>query len=124
MAEDDLVAFLRARFIETEVTVGARCYEIDPAWFDQLATDLDFKRRILDEVVSWPHDYIEGDTWFSCGMAVEPGQPDAEPGSGCANDDRAGQGCDCATGSRKDKLLGWLALPYAKHPDYRQEWAP
>jgi hypothetical protein len=67
-------------------------------------------RRLLDQVQTWRHEYVDGDPWFSCAQAVD--DSGAEPGSGCADDDRAGQPCDCPTGTHIKQVMAALAARY------------
>ena len=75
----------------------------DPA---RVLAEVESKRAILDEVQSWSHRYLDEDPFFSCSQAVAPGE--TEPGSGCADDERAGQPCDCGLGQRRAAILGPL----------------
>lgn len=87
----------------------------------------DAHELVLTEVLSWRHEYIEGDTWFSCSQAVENPYGDEEqrtPGSGCSNDDRAGQPCDCGLDARRLRVLKPIASAYRRDPGYREEWRP
>ena len=67
-------------------------------------------REIVTEVSSWRHFYSDGDTWFSCGLAVGD-YSDGEPGSGCADDSVRGR-CTCALESRQNRILLPLARFY------------
>jgi hypothetical protein len=120
---DDIVAWLEARFrdlenaIETELETHAPLYT--PA--AQLLADIASKRAILAEVMSWQHDYIPEDSWYSCAQAVD--SQDGEPGSGCGDDARANTGCDCGLDHRRDRFLRLLAQPYRGVDGWRDEWA-
>lgn len=69
-------------------------------------------REIVAEVLSWRHYYCE-DSWYSCGLAMEPG--DDEPGSACANEDNIGR-CTCNLDDRRLKILSPLARGYGVQP--------
>jgi len=97
---------------------GVHIARHDPA---RVLAEVDAKRRIIDEVASLPHVYID-DRYFSCSQAVE--SPGDEPGSGCDDDGRAGQPCDCGLARRQTTLLALLALPFANHESWREEWRP
>lgn len=51
------------------------------------------------------HYYCE-DCWYSCPLAVEPGE--TEPGSGCCNGDKP-MVCDCGADAFNARLDGLLA---------------
>lgn len=129
---DDLIAFLRARLDELEFSdwhardckthqrmpanspLGQAgkpmtCNCPVPEW---LLAEVDAKRRILD--LHHPDKHLENWYWDSrkcaeCGhlwhRMTEPGTPPTVigPETGCAT-------------------VRLLALPYADHPDYREEW--
>ena len=93
--------------------------------------DIKLKRAILARVVAIPHEYVEGDPWYSCRQAVrpswdvddsEPGEPD-EPGSGCSRDD-AGGPCDCGRDGLVGTILRQLGTEFSSHPAYPAKWAP
>lgn len=73
----------------------------DPA---RVLAEVAAKRRILDE-----HQPIDGVSWH-----------------GCTTCDAQGWGsCGCAgSGDWPCDTVKLLALPYADHPDYREEWRP
>lgn len=64
------------------------------------------KLEEIAERMAGPHFYVDGDTWYSCGLAVEPGI-DGEPGSGCADDSRRGR-CDCGLAKKVESILAAL----------------
>jgi hypothetical protein len=72
-------------------------------------------RKILDEVLSWRHAWVE-DCWYSCGLAIDPSFPDEEPGSGCCNDNTARE-CTCGLDARRELTLGALASIYFPESD-------
>jgi Family of unknown function (DUF6221) len=65
-------------------------------------------RDLVAAILAERHDYNDGDEFYSCSQAAEPGT-DGEPGSGCANDERAGKPCDCGRDMRVARLLGIIA---------------
>jgi hypothetical protein len=66
-------------------------------------------RDLVAEILAERHQYVDGDPWFSCSQATEPGEDDSEPGSACADDERRGKPCDCGRDSRVARLLGIIA---------------
>lgn len=96
----------------------------DPA---RVLREVTAKRAILAEILSWEHAYVDGDSWLSCAQATSPSwggdSEDAEPGSGCADEDRAGGPCDCGLDRRRATMLHVLAAPYATSPDYNPAWS-
>lgn len=73
------------------------------------------KRALIAAAVAQPHEYTDGDAWYSCSQAVDPhadpGDDDG-PGSGCLDDGRAGKPCDCGRDARVERLLRILAGIY------------
>jgi hypothetical protein len=65
-------------------------------------------RELVAEVLAMRHAYAE-DGWYSCSQAAEPGVKDAEPGSACYDESRAGKPCDCGRDARVARLLGIIA---------------
>lgn len=65
-------------------------------------------RDLVAEILAERHLYVDGDPWFSCSQATEPGEED-EPGSACADDERRGKPCDCGRDMRVARLLGIIA---------------
>lgn len=93
--------------------------------------DIKLKRAILARVTAIPHEYVDGDPWYSCRQAVrpswhvddsKPGEPN-EPGSGCIRDD-AGGPCDCGRDALVETILRQLGTEFAEDAAYRPEWAP
>lgn len=84
--------------------------------------DIAGKRALLDHVAAWPHEYVDGDTWFSCSQAVGPHDPDEVPGSGCADENRAGDPCDCHLDDRRLTVLRCVAAGYVGRPEFKPEW--
>lgn len=136
----DIAAFIRARLDEEAELVETirsrpigyiadergehRLIELfDPA---RVLRGINAKRRIIDEVLRWRHDYNDEDSWYSCSQATEPygyGRDGSdEPGSGCANEDRAGASCDCGLDRRQRAILSPIASQWSHHEDYRTEW--
>jgi hypothetical protein len=105
----DLADFLRARLNEDE-TIAGRCCYTDQPWIGLV----DYRgahymglscARVLAEVRA-KRQIVR--LHAACGT-----------GTGCCDDGgRGGQeGIGCTT-------LAYLAVPYAAHPNYRQEWRP
>ena len=65
-------------------------------------------RELTVEILTERHEYVDGDPWFSCSQATEPGG-EGEPGSACADDERRGKPCDCGRDARVARLLGIIA---------------
>ena len=118
---DDLIAFLRGRLDEDEQTaraadpglnylIGAVEYAYDKVELDQrhairhnparVLAEVDAKRRIVDECAYWI------DKINTSGTDKYPYPNLAERGEVVL------------------PVLTLLALPYADHPDYRDEWRP
>lgn len=66
-------------------------------------------RDLVAAILTEGHQYVDGDPWFSCSQAAEPGEDDSEPGSACADDERRGKPCDCGRDARVAHLLGIIA---------------
>jgi hypothetical protein len=92
----------------------------------QKLADIEAKRAIISVVDGWRHRYVDEDPYFSCAQATgsyaDPDDPG--PGSGCADEDRAGGKCDCGLDRRKMAVLGPLALPFADRDGYDESWRP
>ncbi|MEU4804327.1 DUF6221 family protein [Actinosynnema sp. NPDC023587] len=70
-------------------------------------------RKLVAEVASWRHTYIEEDTWYSCAVAVDPEDPEQRPGGGSAKpDDTRPDTCDCGLEGRRLRILRPLAEGY------------
>lgn len=65
-------------------------------------------RVLVAEILAEQHRYVE-DGWYSCSQATEPGEDDAEPGSACYDDNRAGKPCDCGRDEHVARMLGIIA---------------
>lgn len=122
----DLVAFLGARLDDDEQYAqgpwGDNGYSEyndpgTPGHHLRVLAEVDAKRRLLDRALAKQHTVCE-DGWYTCGAATEE-----RDGGECCDEGRIGP-CDCGRDAEVDAVLGLLALPYASHPDYRQEWAP
>jgi len=83
----------------------------DPA---RTLRDVKAGRDLITAILAEPHDYNPCDEYYSCSQAEDPDPPPGEggPGSGCADDDRAGQPCDCGRDARVERLLRILAGVY------------
>lgn len=79
------------------------------------------KRDLMSAILAEPHDYIPGDEFYSCSQAVDPDPAPGEggPGSGCSNEERAGQPCDCGRDERVERLLRIMAQVYDNEGDTR-----
>lgn len=103
----DLVEFLLARIAEDETDVAAGVYTGDA--HRRIKAECEAKRRIVEE--HQPVDYS------GLGMT--------SPGACCICGADLGMGdWEWVEGSFPCATLRALALPYADHPDYRQEWRP
>lgn len=131
-----LVEFLLARIFEDEAVAlrvqsrqgdhpqpmgGYDCWEeydllyVSPV---RVLTECEAKRAIVATVGGWQHVMVE-DCWYSCAATYGSGADYA-----CCDDGRADSGCDCGLDVRVSSILGPLAVAYANHPDYRDEWRP
>lgn len=72
-------------------------------------------RNLVAEILAERHQYVE-DCWYSCSQATEPGEDDAEPGSACCDDTRAGKPCDCGRDARVARMLGIIASEWEEIP--------
>ena len=97
----------------TTPAVAAHIARNDPA---RRLRDVKATRDLLAAILAEQHDYNDGDPWFSCSQATVPGD-DGEPGSGCANDERAGKPCDCGRDARVARLLGIIASEWNETGD-------
>lgn len=79
------------------------------------------KRHLISEILREPHEYIPGDAWYSCSLAIDPDSDDQEPGSGCLDSDRSGTTCDCGRDARVERLLRIIAATWAERPGYPPE---
>lgn len=77
-------------------------------------------RLLVTRIQAMPHHYVDEDTWYSCRLAVAPGE--TEPGSG-KNPEAPGQGCECGRDWRVGALLHAVAARWGDHPDYQADWA-
>lgn len=72
-------------------------------------------RKLAAEILAIPHEYVEGDEWYSCAQAPLPGEGN-EPGSGCSDEDRRGGPCDCGRDSRVEAMLRAVAERWETGP--------
>lgn len=79
--------------------------------------DVEARRQLLADLLSDQHHRNEEDHWYSCAALIDA---DGEPL--CFDDSRAPGACDCGRDARVARRVRLLALPYADHPDYRDEW--
>jgi hypothetical protein len=72
------------------------------------------KRDLIAVILAEPHEYIPGDEFYSCSQAVDPYADRGEdyPGSGCSDDGRRGNPCDCGRDGRVERMLKILAGIY------------
>jgi hypothetical protein len=122
---DEAAAKLAARYVRdwTDFALGmhAEGVNADPATPHVFRTgparvlrEVKAKRGLLAAILAEPHTVIYGDEFYSCSQAVDPDPAPGEggPGSGCADDGRAGQPCDCGRDARVERLLRILAGVY------------
>jgi hypothetical protein len=102
---------------EVRTADAAHIVRHDPA---RVLRNVQGARVILDVVASWTHRSCQ-DGYYSCSQATEVNGFPAD--EACADEDRAGEPCDCGLEARRLAILRPLALPYAEHPGYRPEWA-
>lgn len=88
----------------------------------RVLADIAGKVALLDHVASWPHEYVDGDTWFSCSQATGSHDADEVPGSGCADEKRAGKPCDCGLDGRRIAVLKCVAAGYVERPEFKPAW--
>lgn len=101
---------------DDEEAVAEHIARHDPA---RVLAEVDAKRRLVADVLAERHFRNEEDHWYSCAaLTDEQGEPL------CFDEGRAPGPCDCGRDERATRRLRLLALPYADHPDYRQEWRP
>ncbi len=85
----------------------------------RVLAEVDAKRRLLDDILGQTHERNEEDNWYSCCAARN------EDGElVCTDESRAGDPCDCGRDRTVERRVRLFALPYADHPDYRDEWRP
>lgn len=132
----DLTEFLLARIAEDEAVARA-AGELRPdlqpdrraPWADpndvevrlspvRVLAECEAKRQVAKAVEGWKHAVVE-DCWYTCAAATED-----RDGGECCDDGRSGGPCDCGRDYRAASILAPLALPYADHPDYLEEWRP
>ncbi|WP_327169549.1 DUF6221 family protein [Streptomyces subrutilus] len=85
----------------------------------RVLAEVDAKRQLLSDILKQSHDWNEEDHWYSCSaLRDETGE------LLCTNDARAGAPCDCGRDQTVERRVRLLALPYAGHPAYREDWRP
>lgn len=124
----DLVKPLRARLNELEAKAlrardGERTMHVDadddiaPLLFNdegefdlpaRVLRDVQAKRQIIDEVMSWRHRVNEEDGWYTCGAATEE-----RDGGECFDERNIGE-CTCGLEERQRAILAPLAELYAE----------
>lgn len=114
-----LPQFAISRAEEVRIAVGGHIIRHDPA---RVLADIAGKVALLDHVAGWPHEYVDGDTWFSCSQAIGSHDADEVPGSGCADEKRKGQPCDCGLDGRRIAVLRCVAAGYVERPEFKDEW--
>lgn len=89
----------------------------DPA---RILRDVQAKRDLITAILAEPHDYNPCDSYYSCSQAeeIDPTPGEGGPGSGCSDEDRAGDPCDCGRDARVERLLRLLASTWTAHPAY------
>lgn len=97
----------------TEAATGAHIARHDPA---RVLRDVESARALAAEITAIPHEYVEGDSWFSCSQARTEWSEDAEPGSGCSDDTRAGKPCDCGRDAKVARMLALIAARWGADP--------
>ena len=65
-------------------------------------------RSLIAAILAEHHDWNAADEFYSCSQAKDLYEG-GEPGSACADPDRAGQPCDCGRDQRVERLLGIIA---------------
>ena len=122
-----LTEFLLARIAEDEGKIhgdwsdGRGLHIITEEMFDRMLAECEAKRRIMTEAFEVAAT-IDGE-WGCCHDAddIRRGYREPTPGWG---DEPEPLPANCAGPEVAGKFLQGLALPYADHPDYRQEWRP
>lgn len=120
----DMDGLFRATSNERYTDDGAK-----DAWFianndpARVLAECAAKRGIIVTVDGWAHDFNDGDSWYSCGLAVDNFEfaDNKTPGSGCSNEDNRGE-CQCGLERRQLLILAPMAAVYASHPDYQSAW--
>ena len=87
--------------------------ELSPA---RVHRDVASTRELVQLVTGEAHHYNDDDPWFSCALAVAPGE--TEPGSGCCNDTLDPGKCSCGRDARVDRFLRVIAGRWSDHPGY------
>ncbi|MER6515079.1 DUF6221 family protein [Nonomuraea sp. NPDC001636] len=89
----------------------------DPA---RVLAEVDAKRALVADLRTDPHGDDEYSSRFRCGAAEDRYGNRLDP------DDfaRRTASCTCGRDKRVYRRIRLLAMPYAPHPDYRDEWRP
>lgn len=104
---------------EVHIAVGGHIIRHDPA---RVLADIAGKVALLDHVAAWEHTVVDGDGYYSCGLAVDPEMPFPEPGTGCWDQQLAGIRCTCGLDGRRIAVLKCIAAGYAERPGFKPEW--
>jgi hypothetical protein len=138
---DDLTTFLRARLDEDEQTARAAAEELGADWYYDDGFVL--ARREGDQVVTGSQDFLERERGEHIArhdparvladveakrQIIEQHKPATvsylpSRERGCVTCSTA-QTWDAQANEANCQTLCLLALPYADHPDYRDEWRP
>ena len=131
----DLVAFLRARLDEDE-RVALAAAEESRTWTRQSHCDYSVPNLPIDDHTLWFGDRIVGEVGFGDGE-MRPAEAEHiarhDPARVLAEVDAKRRIVDRCEHYQTYEDYGWaladevlslLALPYADHPDYREEWRP
>jgi hypothetical protein len=111
----DVAACDALLYEENLADATARTPACDCGYPARILRDVTAKRSLLAAITAEPHDYNPGDEFYSCSQAVDPDEDDPGenyPGSGCSNEERAGQPCDCGRDARVLRVLRILAGVY------------
>lgn len=84
--------------------------------------DIDGKVALLDHVAGWEHAVVDGNGYYSCGLAVDPDMPFPAPGTGCWDQQLAGIRCTCGLDGRRIAVLKCIVAGYAERPGFKPEW--
>jgi Family of unknown function (DUF6221) len=111
---DDRYGILRVK--HTWAAERAHIVRNDPA---RVLRRVRATRELVAAVLAEPHAVIPGDEFYSCSQAADPDPAPGEggPGSGCSDDSRAGQPCDCGRDARVARLLGIIASGWETEND-------
>lgn len=82
--------------------------------------EVDATRLLLDDLLTDQHGDSMWGAKSSCGAALDDRGMRLDPNDFAARR----HPCDCGRDERVSRRIRQLALPYATHPDYRDEWRP